>query len=395
MATSLPILMPKLGLTMTEGMLAEWKVAPGDAVTAGQVLFVVETDKIANEIEAQQAGVVEALLAEPGDVLAVGAVLARLQVAGENALAAPSLPAPALSSPDADLRIIATPLARRMAAKAGLDLAQVAGRGPRGRIMAGDVSAVLDEEPATGVAPAPAALPTQVRERKPSAFQKVTARRLTQAKQDIPHFYIFAKADVTDLLVMREQLNSGSGASKLTVSHFVIAAVARALAAMPEMNCVWAGEVIHDLPTVDIGMAVESPKGLVAPVLHDLGDLTLDEVAVLANGLVARAREGKLAPEDLRGGAVSISNVGMFGASALLPIINPGQSSILGVGAAQTVFLPDAHGRPVLRQVLELALSCDHRVIDGALAARFLQAICRHLECAATLLRRPQREPLT
>lgn len=392
MAASLPILMPKLGLTMTEGMLAEWKVAPGDAVTAGQVLFVVETDKIANEIEAPHSGVVETLLAQPGDVLPVGAVLAHWRIAGE---VGPALPAHVAPSPAAEERIIATPLARRMAAKAGLDLAQVAGKGPRGRIMAGDVSAVLDEEVGAPTTPAPAALPTQVRERKPSAFQKVTARRLTQAKQDIPHFYIFAKADVTDLLILREQLNNGDGAAKLTVSHFLIAAVARALASMPQVNCVWAGDVIHDLPTVDIGMAVESPKGLVAPVLHELGGLTLDEMAVLANGLVARAREGKLAPEDLRGGAVSISNVGMFGASALLPIINPGQSSILGVGAAQPVFLPDAHGRPVLRQVLELALSCDHRVIDGALAARFLQAICRHLECAATLLRRPPQEPNT
>ena len=402
MSNSRQILMPKLGLTMTEGVLTEWKVAPGDRISAGEVIFVVETDKIANDVEAQQDGVIEALLAEPGDVVPVGGAVASLAVegghsAGDEAAAQPEVPAE-VSQGGAQPRIIATPLARRMAAASGLDLAKVSGSGPRGRIMAedvrlaqgsGDASVALPEAPRP-VAKKPS--PTRKAQlRELGQFQKVAARRLTESKQNIPHFYVFAEADVTGLLELRSQLNDGSGHAKLTVSHFLIAAVARAVEAVPQMNCVWAGDALRELPTVDVGLAVESPKGLVAPVLQDFADLTLDEIATAANALVERARAGKLSGGELEGGAITISNVGMFGATGLLPIINPGQSSILGVGASQPVFRPDDNGQPVLRQVLNLALSCDHRVVDGALAARFLQIVSKQLEAAANLLRRPLR----
>ncbi|MBU6268531.1 MAG: 2-oxo acid dehydrogenase subunit E2 [Sphingomonadales bacterium] len=361
--------MPKLGLTMTEGVLAEWRVASGDPVTPGQVLFVVETDKIANEIEAQVPGTVAELLAVAGTTLPVGAPVAVLLADGETALA----PAPAPQ------RRIATPLARRMARQSGQDLAAIAGSGPGGRIMARDLADV----PAAPPAPEPAPHVIQ-----PDSFRRTTARRLSEAKRDIPHFYVFAAADVTDLLALRAQLNTGSG-PRLSVTHFLLAAAARTLAAMPAMNRVWAADAIHQLALVDVGLAVESPKGLVAPVLRNLATQTLDEVAAATDSLIATARAGKVTGADLSGGALSISNVGMFGVSALVPIINPGQSGILGVGAAQPRFLPDDQGRPALRQVLELALSCDHRVIDGALAARFLAALARALESPATLLRRP------
>jgi len=402
-----PIVMPKLGLTMTEGMLAEWRVGPGDSVVPGDVLYVVETDKIANEVEASHAGVIDALLAEPGAVVLVGAPVCTLRIDGEEGVTAPVAdhkpdPSPALpasaapAAPGEKPRIIATPLARRRAQAAGVDLATIVGSGPRNRIMAGDLpdstaraTALAEPIAAPATAPDMAPSPTSDRMIRPNAWQQVTARRLSEAKRDIPHFYVFARADVTDLLALREQLNAGGDAPRLTVSHFIIAAVARALGAIPEMNRVWAGETIRQFTGIDIGLAVESPKGLVAPVLHGLSGLGLDGIAAAAGLLVARAREGRLAQSDLAGGAISISNVGMFGVSALVPIVNPGQSSILGVGASQPQFLPDAHGQPVLRQVLELALSCDHRVIDGALAARFLAAVCRQLERAASLLRCP------
>lgn len=374
-----PILMPKLGLTMTEGLLAEWKVAPGDTVTAGEVIFVVETDKISNEIEASAAGVIGALLVAEGETVPVGAMVATM---GETTQTPSSrvIPQPAAATA-ATHRIIATPLARRRATKAGIDLATLSGSGPRGRIMAQDVTTAP-------VAAAPA--PNTIHEL--GAYQRVAARRLTEAKRDIPHFYVFADADVTSLLALREELNADPLQARLSVNAFVIAAVARTLRGFPEMNRVWAGDALRTLPTIDLGMAVEGPKGLVAPVLRALGGLTLDEVAQAAEAMIASARAGKLSSRDLEGGAVAISNVGMFGVSGLLPIINPGQSSILGVGAAQPAFRPDASGAPVLRQMLHLALSCDHRVIDGALAARFLQALCRRLEAPAALLRRPSQE---
>jgi pyruvate dehydrogenase E2 component (dihydrolipoamide acetyltransferase) len=363
---------------MTEGMLAEWKVAPGDHVAPGDVIFVVETDKIANEIEASESGTIDALLAEPGEVVAVGTTVATL-VTDQHGTAAPAIEQPS--------RLIATPLARRLASESGVDIASVTGSGPRGRIMADDISTTLQAQPAPQATPAAASVARG--EVKPlGKYQKVAARRLTEAKRDIPHFYVFAEADVTELLKLRAQLNSDPGFVKLTVNHFIIAAVARALGELSEVNRVWVEDGVLELAQIDIGLAVESPKGLLAPVLQDLGGLSLDEIAGAATKLVERARGGRLAAPELEGGATSISNVGMFGATALLPIINPGQSSILGVGRSQSVFRPDEHDQPTLRQVMNLALSCDHRVIDGALAARFLQQVQDGLERPWRFLRR-------
>lgn len=387
MGTHQPILMPKLGLTMTEGMLAEWKVAPGDRVQAGDVIFVVETDKISNEIEAAEAGTIEALHAQPGDVVPVGEAVATFVTERADGDDVPA-PLPRTDAGERQQRIVATPLARRMAAEAGVEINAVTGSGPRGRIMADDVTAAT---PLAVSAPAEPA-PTARGELRPlGKYQKVAARRLTEAKRDIPHFYVFAEADVTDLLKLRTQLNADPGFVKLTVSHFIIAAVARALEAFPSFNSVWADEGLLELAQIDVGLAVEGPKGLVAPVLGKLGGRSLDEIAQAATQLVDQARTGRLSQAELEGGATSISNVGMFGATALLPIINPGQSSILGVGRSQSVFRPDEHDQPRLRQILSLSLSCDHRAIDGALAARFLQAVQNGLECPWSFLRRPSQ----
>lgn len=398
MAASQPIVMPKLGLTMTEGMLAEWKVAPGDTVKAGQIMFVVETDKISNDVEATADAVVEALHVAVGDVVPVGELVAtvRSEQAVQDPVQIPAESTPVANPAAQPPRIIATPLARRLASGAGLDLASLKGSGPRGRIMADDVSAALEAGgpaavPEAAVAPAAVPAPTPAEARgtvRPfSQYQKVAARRLTEAKRDIPHFYVMAEADVSELIDLRGRLNDVPGHSKLTVNHFIIAAVARALVAMPEVNVVWAEDGVMELARVDVGMAVEGPKGLVAPVLRDLGAAGVDQVAIAATALVERARSGSLSSSDLQGGAISISNVGMFGATGLIPIVNPGQSAILGVGRNIAQFRPDRTGQPVLRQILNLALSCDHRVIDGALAARFLQQVQRGLEAPLSLLR--------
>jgi pyruvate dehydrogenase E2 component (dihydrolipoamide acetyltransferase) len=359
-------------------------------VQSGDVIFIVETDKISNEIEASESGTIEALLAEPGEVVPVGATVATL--VPDQASQAPVRPSAAAQPSAFQDRIIATPLARRMAREAGVDVGSVLGSGPRGRIMADDVAAAAQAQPSAAHAGKRISARPDRGEIKPlGKYQKVAARRLTEAKRDIPHFYVFAEADVTELLRLREQLNSDPGSVRLTVNHFIIAAVARALGQLPEFNRVWTEEGLIELGRIDVGLAVESPKGLVAPVLQDLHGLSLDDIADAATGLVDRARAGRLAQTEMEGGATSISNVGMFGATALLPIINPGQSSILGVGRNQAVFRPDQQGRPVLREVMNLALSCDHRVVDGALAARFLQKVQQGLEAPWSFLRRSRQ----
>lgn len=399
MAASQPVVMPKLGLTMTEGILAEWRIAPGDTVKAGDVIFVVETDKISNDIEAAADAIVEALHVAVGDVVPVGALVATFR-SDEAVQDAAQLGAPADVELTPAVRIIATPLARRIASQARLDLRSISGSGPRGRIMADDVSAAINSSSRSATAPscgtsspskAAAEAPARLRALRP--YQKVAARRLVEAKRDIPHFYVLAEADVTELLSVRQRLNSDTAYRKVTVNHFILTAVARALMALPEMNCIWADDALLDLVEIGVGLAVEGPKGLIAPVLHDLRDPDLDSVAAAASDLVDRARAGRLTAAELTGGAISVSNVGMFGATGLIPIVNPGQTAILGVGRDVGQFRPDRVGQPVLRHILNLALSCDHRVIDGALAARFLREVQNGLEAPLSLLRRPAQGP--
>jgi pyruvate dehydrogenase E2 component (dihydrolipoamide acetyltransferase) len=403
------ILMPKLGLTMTEGLLASWRVGPGDMVASGDVLFVIETEKIATEIEAERAGRIGDILVPEGETVPVGATLATWAdgaaavskaSASASAKAVPEAasPPPAASVPPAALpgrstgaasRIIATPLARRVARQKGLALDGVTGSGPHGRIKIRDVEAAL----ASGVTAPRSGGSAQPQRRPASAVEQVVARRLSQAKQTIPHFYVLAEADITRLLAAREELNAaGGGLTRLSLTHFIMAAVGRALLAQPEINSVWEDGDIVTLAGSDVGMAVDSPRGLMVPVVRDAGAQPLDAVASACSGVVAKAREGRLTTADCEGGAISVSNVGMYGASHLVSIINPGQSAILGVAAAKPVFRPDSRGQPALRQELGLVLSCDHRVIDGVRAARFLDLVVKTLEHPLPLLRQPPPE---
>lgn len=383
MAAPATLLMPKLGLTMTEGLLAEWRVKPGQAFAAGDVLLVVETEKIANEIEAQSAGVMGEILVREGETVPVGTVIAML---GEGKAPAPAsapivaaapVAVPLLAPRPTGERIIATPLARRIARQQGVDLAKVSGSGPHGRIKMADVEAAAPRmpKPATGATRRPA-----------TAVEQVVARRLTEAKQTIPHFYVLAEADVTELLTLREGLNA-SGGPRISITPFIIAAVGRALAAQPEANALWDNGEIVSLSATDVGMAVDSPRGLMVPIVRNAGEGALEEVAARCADLVERGRAGKLVAGETEGGAISVSNIGMFGASHLVPIINPGQSAILGVAAIKPVFRPDANGQPILRREVGLVLSCDHRVLDGVRAARLLDEIVRILENPISLLR--------
>jgi pyruvate dehydrogenase E2 component (dihydrolipoamide acetyltransferase) len=419
--SSTSIVMPKLGLTMEEGLLAEWKVRPGDSVKTGDVIFVVETDKIANDIEAAEEGVIESLRINAGEVVRVGSVVATLTVHGvaqtdgsptgdplpEQSPSASPSPAASSDSSSAQsirsaasgrIRPIATPQARRRARSSGLDLGVIRGSGPRGRIVVQDVAAALAQRDVQAQSPAPAASPSTAAVRPRAELrplgehQRVIARRLSEAKREIPHFYINTEVDVTSLLQVRASLNADPACAKVSVNHFILTAVARALAAIPEVNVLWSDDGLLQFRDVDIGVAIETQKGLIAPVLPNIGACSLDEIAQAATLLVERARVSRLTREDLHGGATCISNVGMFGATMLIPIINPGQSSIFGIGCIQDVFRPDADRQPQLRQVLNVSLSCDHRVIDGALAARLLQQVQTALAQPMSLLRRPLRE---
>jgi len=405
MSAASTIVMPKLGLTMTEGVVTSWLVGPGDQVRSGDVLVVVETEKIASEVESLGDGRIETIEVAEGSTVPVGTVLAtwtggdavqrslrpeagdRNQVAtarkSDNAPIAQS----AIARSGGSGRLIATPLARRLAKDAGIALSTVTGSGPRGRIKARDVEAAIALA-ARQLAPSAAIEQTAMigspagLRRPATALEKTIARRMTQAKQIIPHFYVQAEADVSRLLTLREELNSIEGLTRVSVNHLIIVAVGRALAQMPEINVLWSDDEVVQLADSDVGFAVDTERGLFAPVIRAVNDMGLEALARAASDLAGRAKEGRLTADELTGGAITVSNVGMYGASHLIPIINPGQSAILGVAAIKPVFRPDANDQPVLQREIGLVLACDHRVLDGVKAARFL-------DCVANLLKNP------
>ncbi|MEE2692717.1 MAG: dihydrolipoamide acetyltransferase family protein [Pseudomonadota bacterium] len=389
------LVMPKLGLTMTEGLLAEWRVDPGAAYRSGDILFVVETEKIANEVEAESDGVIAEILVRAGETAPVGAPIARLK-GDADSLDASHLPAisdaslnisDATSPPPArqlqtdKQRVKATPLARRIARSEGVDLSSIEGTGPRGRIKAADVRRQAKRG---DIIPQ---LSGDIKKVAPSAARAATARRVSAAKRDIPHFYLTRHVEISALLKMREDLNSANEGQRISITHMLIKGAALALAETPQANRIWSDQHMLAFDSADIGVVSETEKGLRIPVVRQAEAKSLDEIAATARDLAQRAQRDALLPQDIGGGALSISNVGMFGADSLTPIINPPQSMILGVGAEQQIFRPDERGAPALRRELILTLACDHRAIDGADAARFLLRVAETLEKPARLMR--------
>lgn len=388
------LLMPKLGLTMTEGMLSEWNVGPGDRVKAGEVIFSVETDKVVTDITAEADGQIGEILVPAGETVPVGAVVARWTGPGQGqadesaqdaavpAEVAPAEPAPrSAAAPASSARVVATPLARRLARERGVELRQVTGSGPRGRIKAADVRAAAEQAQA-----APAAPSAPAERQSGGGLVQAMARRMVEAKQ-VPHFYLAAEAEVSELLALRARLNAQGEGVRLTLNHFVVAAVARALEALPEQNRIWVDGETLAFQSIDVGVAVSGERGLLAPVVHDLRGLPLDEIAHRTNALVERARAGKASREDMQGGAISVSNAGMFNVTYMTPIINPPQSAILGVGSIRELFRPDAAGAPALRREMGLVLAADHRLHDGASGLRFLNKVIDLLQDPYRLLR--------
>lgn len=407
------ILMPALSPTMTEGTLARWLKGEGDPVEPGDIVAEVETDKATMEIEAVDEGVLgRILVAEGTEGVEINTPIAVLVGEGEDAGAAavPAVPAapapaPAEATPEATApavpeapppksgeRIFASPLARRMAAQAGIDLAALTGSGPRGRIVKRDVEAALAKAPAevpapAPEAPAPAPVPegAAVTEVPNSGMRKTIARRLAESKREVPHFYLTVDCEIDSLLAIRKDLNARSDACKLSVNDFVVRAAALALRKVPEANASWTEAATLRYDTVDIAVAVAVEGGLVTPVVRRADGKGLAEISAEMADFAARARDGKLLPEEYRGGGFSISNLGMYGIREFAAVINPPQAGILAVGAGEA--------RPVVKDgalavatVMSCTLSGDHRVIDGAIGARFLAAFKGLVEDPLTML---------
>ncbi len=381
--------MPKLGLTMAEGALVEWSVQPGDRFVKDQCIFIVETDKAANEIGAEADGVMLEAVQAAGVTVPVGTVLGYWDdgVAGGGSggdVPVPQTPVAAASAQPGE-RLLATPLARRMASLRGIDLAQVRGSGPRGRIKAADVESASAATPAPATA-APPAVPSQAEGRiATSGVQAAMARRLTAAKQEVPHFYLAREADVGRLMALRAELNEAGG-HRFTLNHFIVAALGRALVDFPQANRVWQGKGLVQLEGSDVGIAVNTQKGLFVPVLREAGRLPMSELAQRARSAVERARAGHLTAPEMSGGALTVSNAGMHDVTYMTPIINPGQAMILGVGSVRQVFRPDAQRQPALRSEMGLVLACDHRVLDGVSGLGFLGRVVAYLEQPLGLL---------
>ena len=411
------LLMPKLGLTMTEGLVSEWRVTPGQRFVKGDILFVVETEKVATDVEAEAEGTLETILVQEGDTVEVGKPVAVFLIEGETvepeaaqALdASPNVKdAPSARKPMAEhgltpsnlamagcngralkegiLRIVATPLAKRIAAQEGVDLRVVRGSGPKGRIKADDVKSAIADA-AAGAVPGAAKLQTLSDLIAPDAARLATARRVSQAKREIPHFYLSQNADIRALIAFRTQLNAAFAPLKLSVTHLLLKAIGQAIGDDRCINRVWLDAGIQTFETVDIGIVVDTENGVRIPVVRNVDGRPLDRLAQDAIALVARARMGQLGGDDVGGGVMAISNIGMMGAASLTPIINPPHAMILGVGAEQAVFRPAEDGLPELRREIALTLACDHRLLDGADAARFLARLVNYVEQPFMLLR--------
>lgn len=416
------ILMPALSPTMTEGNLARWLKNEGDAVKAGDVLAEIETDKATMEVEAVDEGrigkivvpagtegvkvnaVIAVLLEEGEEASAISAIPAASKPAAQPAealkaavaAAAPvaAAPAPLAPAPHKGNRVFASPLARRIAAEKGVDLAAVIGSGPHGRIIRQDVEQAVGKAPAAKPAAAAAKAPaiSGAQGFGEGAFdlvphtnmRKTIARRLQESKQFVPHFYLTVDFEIDRLLKLREEINAaspkdGPGAYKVSVNDFVIKACALALKQVPAANASWSDDGVKMYKTADISVAVAIPGGLVTPIIRAAESKRLTEISAEMKALAGRAKDGKLKPEDYTGGSFSVSNLGMFGIKNFSAIINPPQSCILAVGAGEQRAVVHA-GQLAVATIMSATLSVDHRVVDGAIGAEYLAALKRLIE---------------
>lgn len=425
------ITMPRLSDTMQEGTIARWLKKPGDEIKKGDVLAEIETDKATMDLEAYEEGTLHQILAQEGETVPIGQVVALIGTGAvaQNVVAGPAPVQPAAVVTGADKAEVApakarastrsdgltvsegderratkaSPLARRIAGEHSIDLVLVQGTGPGGRIVRDDIEDFLEQRgaPTAPAAPAPATIPAAPPQAVPapvvpppeaevvklSRVQMLIARRLTESKQTIPHFYVSSEVDMTDVLAMRQTFNASAGEDgvKVTVNDLIVKACALALEKFPEVNSTLKEDQLIEYKHINVGFAVDVPGGLVVPVIRDTNIKGVRTIAREAKALITRARANKLSPIDLEGGTFSVSNLGMMDASSFIAVINPPQVAILAVASTRKQFVP-VDGQPVLRDLMPMTISADHRVLYGATVARFLQEVKRLLQNPYSLL---------
>ena len=397
------ILMPALSPTMTQGKLVKWLKKEGDKVKAGQVLAEIETDKATMEVEAVDEGTLAKILVPAGsEAVAVNTLIALLLEEGEDAsaLSSPVVPQPLVQTPaqtpapafigvahKESSRIFASPLARRLAKEKGIELSSVKGSGPHGRIVQADLgkAPAVQQQSAPKVSAGPDAkfladalkLPYHLQPN--NNIRKVIAKRLTESKVTVPHYYLTIDCEIDRVLETRKEINVAAAGYKISVNDFIIKAAAMALMNVPMANASWTDEAILLYERADISIAVATDNGLVTPIVKDASNKSVKQISQEIKELAGRAKEGKLKPEEFQGGMMTVSNLGMFGVKEFGAIINPPQGLILAVGAGEQ--------RPVVRDgqlaiatVMSVTGSFDHRVIDGAIGAEYLAAFKKLIE---------------
>ena len=423
MATQIKL--PEVAAGATHAVISSWLVNVGDTIVVGQQLAEIETAKAVVELLAEEAGTVLQLIGKPGDEMEVGSTIAVVGAPGESAdlpaaepeapvaevpeapvaapiatpvatpHAAPVAEAPAPAAPSG--RQSVSPIARKLAKDSNLDLSQITGTGPGGRIVKRDVLATaaagIPAAPAAPAAPVPTSSSKELASQEysstystvpHSSMRKAIARRLTESKSTVPHFYLNADCQVDELLALRKKINESSPV-KISVNDMVVRAVAAAFMDVPEANVVWTPDAMIKYESVDVSIAVSTDGGLLTPVLRGVEKRSLSNIATTIVDLAERSRAGKLRQEELEGGSFAITNLGMFGTTSFAAIINPPQSGILAVGAAsQRPIVVD--GELTIANVMSVTLSADHRAVDGALAAKWLAAFKVRIENPLTML---------
>lgn len=426
---SINILMPALSPTMTEGKLAKWHVKVGDAVKAGQVICEIETDKATMEVEAVDEGRVgQLVVAEGAEGVKVNAVIAILLEEGEAEAkggaaapapaAAPKVEVPKVEAPipqaapkpaavpaskpapqSGGARIFASPLAKRLAAEKGINLASLRGSGPNGRIVRADVEGGKPGALAAAPSAAPKTAPRPGASVQPiftapgdkrvphTAIRKVIARRMLESKQTVPHFYLTMEYEIDALLAARTAINEVARKkdARVSVNDMVIKACAKALRDHPECNASWTEDEMIHYGAVDISVAVATDRGLITPIVRNADMKGVAQISIEMKDLAGRAKEGKLKLDEFQGGGFTISNLGMFGVKEFAAIINPPQAMILAVGVGEERVVA-RKGQMVIRNMMSCTLAVDHRVVDGAMGAQFLQTLRSYIEQPAAML---------
>ncbi len=387
------VIMPAMGATQETGRLVRWFKQEGDSVTKGEMLMEVETDKSVVEVEAPASGILAQVTAAPDDDIPVGQTIALIMEPGKAGSASgksvsparrrkrngpastrkpTKAPAAVAASPAASRRTgrtLASPAAKRLAKEQGLDLASLTGTGPEGAVVARDVPSM-----APGAAEAGAGRSVPL-----SRMRRLIGERMTSSKQTAPHFYLDMEVDMTGVEARRGALKQQGTQPVPSVNDFILEAVGRALAESPAMNASWTDKGIEQHGEVNLGMAVAVDDGLVVPVIRNADKVPLEELALRSRELAAQAQNRKLMPTDYQGGTFTVSNLGMFGVDSFTAIINPPQCAILAVGRVARRVVPRGDDIAI-RSMMTMTLSADHRVVDGAIGARFLQRVKQHLE---------------